>query len=89
MEGVVMSNKWIDRNVRLPDIWNDRENCDILVLGSKFGQRRQQEYWVQAYYDGGKFMDSQKNTDLENNPDYWMVTHWMVVGIPRVKKKKA
>jgi hypothetical protein len=70
---------WIDVKDKLPDLGQYNESEWVLCATSKFGDYK--KYGVEhelLYLNGYKWCNN--NTDnFDNNPDYFMVTHWMPI----------
>lgn len=68
-------NNWISVKDRLPDNHPDDAE-EVLVVFAKFGNRYPCR--MLAWYDtSDKKWKTEDNDDIENNADYYWVTHWM------------
>lgn len=70
-------NEWVSVKESKPDLDEER---GIAVLISKRGER-EYEHTMSADWDGKKWIDS-KGKDIEDNPDYFIVTHYCILPSP-------
>ena len=76
-----MCNDWISVNDRLPII-NPDDAESVLVVFAKFGKRYR--HVLLAWYDiSDKKWKTDDNNDIENNADYYWVTHWQPIELPK------
>ena len=73
----MQNNNWINVKDRLPET-----DDDVVILGSKWGTRKIAEHTMLAWYDNtrdhARWTDERGN-DVEQNADYWYVTHWLPI----------
>lgn len=78
---------WIDVKDNLPDPEDERE---ILCFASKFGEGIYGACHI-GWYDYNKkawmYYNFNKETEYEDNPDYWWVTHWAYINLPKTKEQ--
>lgn len=72
---------WVNVEDRLP---TENDDCDVLILGSKFGKREIAEYQMIGWYDSEHklWKDCAHDKPLEDNADYWFITHWQPLPSP-------
>jgi hypothetical protein len=74
-----MMHEWISVEVSMPD--DDR---NVLCYVQKFGTRAG---WVDImYYEGGEWWTENDDRPFEQNPDYYIVTHWCDYDTPDWKR---
>lgn len=77
------ADKWISVDDRLPNI-TDEDDCKFLIWGCKFGdvKENKQGHEMLAYWMNNKWMDTDLIDEININPQYWEVTHWMPLPQP-------
>lgn len=68
--------KWVNRKEQRPPEGLDADS-DVLVYGCKFGDltKNTAGHCMIASWNG-KFYEDGNGKDIEDNPDYWFITHW-------------
>lgn len=72
---------WNDVRNKIPDLI-DSESEEVLCMTRKFGHdgiKRNTPFGYALLWWNGKTWEDWKTDDFENNPDYWLVTHWMKI----------
>jgi hypothetical protein len=81
--------KMISVKERKPDITKEEDDCQHLIYGCKFGNLEKDVagYYATAWYNG-KFWEDDRNKDIEDNPDFWAITHWQPLPHPPTDKQQ-
>lgn len=79
----IENNGWIDVKDKLP---NTSEN--VICWFCKFGDPSINGEYVIAFYDANTWWSALDWTDdIENNPDYFQISHWQPLQIERPLSK--
>lgn len=76
MDRDILEKRWISVEEQLPSLDWDAD-AEVLIYGCKWGDYKKDINGQQivASWDGKKW-SSYRRQNLENNSDYWVVTHW-------------
>ena len=81
-------NVWYSVKDKLPELNENGESVDVLVIERKFGFSQNLTYtdtYKIAYWNG-KHWEDDNSEDMEDNLDYFSVVYWMY--IPDAPDKK-
>lgn len=75
---------WIKVKDKLPELVDDGYSEEVFICMCKFGNVDSVlvEYtvaWLHKNNDNRFIWSTREKYDLENNPDYMCVTHWMTI----------
>jgi hypothetical protein len=78
----IQRDKWFDVKDSKPGIESE-DDAYVLIYGCKFGDIKKDiagHHMIGSW--NGKFWEDGSGKDIENNPDYWIVTHWQFLTHP-------